>query len=133
MLLKVCKKEKKTQIQRNSLLTGFIPSWGSILCIVAISILFWTVRKEVSEGSRIETSRLKKSRLIRVKWEMWAIFINQLDSFMAQVNWLDNGNMVNLIHVEHNEVRDTESHEGNVERTNRTKMREKNRLKWEQE
>lgn len=39
---------------------------------------------------------------------MWAIFINQLDSFMAQVNWLDNGNMVNLIHVEHNKARDVE-------------------------
>lgn len=81
----------------------------------------------------METSRLKKPQLIRVKWEMWAIFINQLDSFMAQVNWLDNGNMVNLIHVEHNEVRDTELHEGNVERTNRTKTREKNWLNWEQE
>lgn len=31
---------------------------------------------------------------------MWGIFITQLDSFMAQVNWLDDGNMVNLIHVE---------------------------------
>lgn len=43
---------------------------------------------------------------------MWGIFINQLYSFMAQMNWLDDGNMIQLIHVEHNKVRDIELLEG---------------------
>lgn len=77
----------------------------------------------MSDGSITETSTLKQKGLIRVKWEMRAIFINQLDRFMAQVNWLDNGNIVSLIHVEHNKVRGIELLElpAKVERTDWTK------------